>query len=207
MNKNTANLVAVAIAATLWFLMFSPWTSHGLNFWLAMSCSAILLSLTALFIDKSFVKQLHFSWTGVAFGLAIAVALWVVFWIGDKLSQFMFDFARPQVDTIYGMKGRNNPYVIGWLLLCIIGPAEELFWRGFLQYRLTNQFGARNAMYITLACYTLIHIWSFNFMLVMAAMTAGLAWGLLYRLFPKQLFALVLSHAVWDLLAFIVLPI
>jgi membrane protease YdiL (CAAX protease family) len=44
-------------------------------------------------------------------------------------------------------------------------------------------------------------------MLIMAAFVCGLVWGLVYRLWPKQLFALIVSHAVWDALVFVVWPI
>ena len=133
------------------------------------------------------------------------IFLFFILW--DKLSQIIFSFARSQVDNIYAMKEGNNPYMIGALLLCLIGPAEEIFWRGFLQRRFSEKMGANVAMVVTLICYTLIHIWSFNFMLIMAAFTAGLVWGLLYRLIPNQLFALVVSHAIWDLLAFVIIPL
>ena len=38
---------AVAAAALLWFLMFSPWTGGRLNFWLAMSASAVIRTAIA----------------------------------------------------------------------------------------------------------------------------------------------------------------
>ena len=44
-------------------------------------------------------------------------------------------------------------------------------------------------------------------MLVMAALVAGFVWGLLYRLRPDWLPALIISHAVWDACVFVVFPI
>ena len=43
--------------------------------------------------------------------------------------------------------------------------------------------------------------------LVLAALVCSFVWGLAYRLWPKQLFALIVSHAVWDTLVFVVWPI
>ena len=63
------------------------------------------------------------------------------------------------------------------------------------------------AMLMTAIVYALVHIWSFNFMLVMAALVAGAFWGLIYRLRPSLLPALIVSHAVWDALVFVILPI
>jgi len=60
---------------------------------------------------------------------------------------------------------------------------------------------------LTTIVYALVHVWSFNFMLVMAALVAGMVWGLIYRINPKALPALVVSHALWDALVFVVWPI
>lgn len=140
-------------------------------------------------------------------GLLIAFILWWAFWIGDKVSTWLFGFARPQVDMIYGMKSGTSPVVIALLLLFIIGPGEELFWRAFLQRRLMQRWGKNIGFIAATACYTLVHVWSFNFMLIMAALVAGVCWGFLYRLSPRLLPALIISHAVWDVCAFILFPI
>ena len=55
-------------------------------------------------------------------------------------------------------------------------------------------------------CYTLVHVWSGNLMLLLAAAACGFCWGLLYCLLPKRLPALILSHALWDAAAFVFFP-
>ena len=135
------------------------------------------------------------------------MVLWGVLWIGDKLSQLLVDFARPQVDSIYAMKDGTSATIIAVALLVLIGPAEEIFWRGYIQRTLSERLGANRGFVITTAIYTLVHIGSLNFMLIMAAMVCGIAWGLLYRLFPERFSAIVLSHALWDAAVFVVFPI
>ena len=210
MQKTSSRLViAIAAAALLWFYMFSPWTGDISNFWLNMSVSAIILSVMAI------------SWSGYGFGsfdmrkaagqaalgIALAFALWGIFRIGDYLSQIMFTFARGQVDNVYAMKLGTSPVLIALLLLFLIGPAEEFFWRGYVQKTLSELFGANAALVATTLIYALVHIWSFNFMLVMAALVAGAIWGIVYRLKPSLLPALIISHALWDALVFVIMPI
>ena len=153
------------------------------------------------------IFNFQFSIRQLLLGIALAAALWGVFWVGDKLSSLMFGFARGQVDSIYGMKTGIQPWIIALLLLFIIGPAEELFWRGFVQQQLSSHWGENWGFVVTTAIYTLIHLWSFNFMLIIAALVCGIVWGGLYRLQPKWLPALVVSHAVWDACVFVVFPI
>lgn len=194
-------------AALLWFLMFNPWIAMPLDFWSMMTISGGILLTMALLIDARWIGDIEVSWRGLFTGLALALVLWGIFWVGDKVASWMFPFARPQVDTIYSMKESQSGWVIGSLLLFIIGPAEEIFWRGFVQRNISKRYSANIGFVVTLLVYGLVHLWKFNFMLIMAALVCGLVWGLAYRLWPKQLFALIVSHAVWDALVFVVWPI
>ena len=137
----------------------------------------------------------------------IPVALWGVFWLGDKVSSWMFDFARPQVDSIYGMKEGESPWLLAALLLLLIGPAEEIFWRGYVQRTLSKRWNPNAGFVVATLIYALVHAGSCNFMLVMAALVVGAAWGALYRFFPNRFAAIILSHAVWDVAVFIFSPI
>ena len=215
-----ALILAIAAAASLWFYMFSPWTAGLTNFWLTMTAAACVLTAMATAITRGDIWKDLLKCEKPIFqifmGVAIAFALWGVFWIGDFLSSRMFDFARPEVDAVYSMKDGFPAWIIALLLLSVIGPAEEIFWRGFVQRQLREKLSERErlknhstdlAFLITLLIYALVHIWSLNFMLVMAALVAGAVWGFIYRLKPAWLPALVVSHALWDALVFVIFPI
>ena len=204
--KDSRVWIAVAVAAVLWFVMFSPWTAPMVNFWYAMTTSAVILVTLSTCFCRQWLADIRPTASQLALGLVIALVLWCVFWVGDKVSQLLFSFARPQVDMIYGMKSGTASALIGVLLLLVIGPAEEIFWRGYVQRRLSQRWNVNVGFVVTLALYTLIHVWSFNFMLLMAALVVGAFWGLLYRLRPQWLTALVISHAVWDACAFVFFP-
>lgn len=200
-------IFAIITAFALWTAMFSPQTAPHLNFWAAMSISAIILIGIATTARPSWPCDLRWNLSNIAWGIAIAVALWGVFWLGDKMSQLLFDFARPQVDSIYAMKDGTSASLIAIALLLLIGPAEEIFWRGYVQRTLSQRWGANKGFIVATAVYTLVHIGSLNFMLIMAAMVCGIAWGLLYRLMPERFSAILLSHALWDAAVFVIFPI
>lgn len=208
--------VALAVAALLWFWMFSPWTAGITNFWITMAVAGVSLTTMALLFSpevRTGVRTLFRRYTlrallgQLLLGVTLAALMWGIFWVGDKLSTLWFSFARPQVDSIYAMKHGLPPAVIALLLLFVIGPAEELFWRGYVQRTLAAHVGVDGAFVLTAAVYTLVHVWSMNFMLIMAALVAGGVWGLLYRLRPSLLPALIVSHAIWDACVFVVFPI
>ena len=187
--------------------MFTPWTAPHVNFWWAMTASACVLSLMATHFAPGWWRYVRITPREVVLGVAVAAALWGVFWVGDKLSQLMFDFARPQVDTIYGMKEGESPWLLTALMLFLIGPAEEIYWRGYVQKSLSARWNPNIGFAVTTLIYALVHASSLNFMLVMAALVAGLVWGLLYRFFPEHFAAIIISHAVWDVAVFIWFPI
>lgn len=200
-------VIGMCIAAVLWTVMFSPWTAPHLNFWVMMTCSGIVLTTYSSFARPGWWKEVRFTMSDILIGVLMAAFLWGIFWLGELLSTMMFDFARPQVDTIYGMKEGENPWILTLLMLLIIGPAEEIFWRGFVQNSLSARWNPDVGFIVTTLVYGLVHLAKFNFMLIMAAFVAGFFWGLAYRFFPQRLGAIIISHALWDCAVFIWFPI
>ncbi len=203
----TKPIIGCSIAAVLWTIMFSPWTAPHVNFWVMMTCSGLALTAYSTWAQKGWWKDIKLDASNIILGIALAAALWGIFWVGDKLSSLMFDFARPQVNLIYGMKEGENPWVLTFLMLFIIGPAEEIFWRAYIQKNFSKRWNPNIGFIVTTLVYSLVHISKFNFMLIMAAMVAGIVWGLAYRFFPERLGAIIISHAIWDCAVFIWFPI
>ena len=200
-------LFAILVAFVLWTLMFSPWTSPCLNFWWAMAASALVLTSLVAFFARDTFLLIKFDLKNILLGVGIAAALWGVFWLGDFLSSLILPFARDQVNSIYAMKEGQSPWMLSALLLLLIGPAEEIFWRGFVQRKLSERWSATKGFVVTTLIYALVHLASLNFMLIMSALVCGLIWGGLYRLIPHRFAAIVLSHALWDAAVFIWWPI
>jgi membrane protease YdiL (CAAX protease family) len=172
-----------------------------------MTFSGATLTIYSTWAAPGWWKDIRFDLTNIFLGLLIAAVLWGVFWLGEFFSTLIFDFARPQVDMIYGMKEGENPVVLTLLMLLIIGPAEEIFWRGYIQKHLSQKWNPNIGFIVTTLVYSLVHISKMNFMLIMAAAVAGFIWGLLYRLYPEKFGAILISHAIWDCAVFIWFPI
>lgn len=200
-------IVSLLVAGALWAVMFSPLTAAHVNFWCMMSLAALTLSLIAACGMRGLRQRLSFTPTNLALGVLMAAGLWLVFYIGDMVSAYLFDFARPEVRAIYGIKAGVSPLLLTGLMLCLIGPAEEIYWRGCVQETISRRLGANAGFVAATVLYTAVHLPSCNFMLVMASLVAGGFWGLAYRLMPRRLAAIVISHALWDAAVFIWFPI
>ena len=200
-------IISIITAAVFWFVMFSPWTSPYLNFWIVMSVAAGTLMALSFMFRKEWKRHISFNLTDIALGIGSACALWVIFYIGNEVSQILFDFARPQVKDVYAMKDGQNPIILTLALLFWIGPAEEIFWRGYVQQTLREKnIGEMKAFIITTIIYAAVHIWAFNFMLFMAALVCGAFWGFIYMK-NRNLLTVLISHAIWDAAVFILFPI
>lgn len=199
-------ILSIVAAAIFWFVMFSPWTSPYINFWYMMLLATGVLSLLSALFGKDWKQQFSFSIKDVALGFGSAVVLWGVFYVGNELSTLLFDFTKTQVDNVHAMKDGESPWFLALALLFWIGPAEEIFWRGYVQRTIEGTQGRWKAFVITTLIYAFVHIWAFNFMLFMAALFCGAFWGLMYAR-NKNMLPIIISHAVWDVAIFIVFPI
>ena len=197
----------IAVAAGLWLVMFSPWTKDAVPFWPAMATSSGLLALSGLWLNrKSLGEVFAFRWWHVPLGLVSAVVLYLMFFIGHKIATAILPFANDQVGLVYRTRSQADLWLIGVLLFAWVGPAEEIFWRGTIQRRFGQRYGRLPALIVTAAIYTLVHIWSFNLMLLAAAGLCGVFWGVMFWHF-RSVWPALISHAVWDVVIFVFLPI
>ncbi len=194
-------------ALFLFGFLFLQITFH---FWVQMTLSIILLCTLAFWgRPRALVQQLVIPANRLRFvlvmGISSALLLYGLFYIGNYCATSVFDFASSQVKTVYHFKSNYSTPMIIILLATIIGPGEELLWRGFFQETLQKRLGLFGFL-LSIAAYTGIHIVSGNLMLIAAAALCGLFWALLYRRF-NSLWINIISHTLWDITIFVLFPI
>lgn len=209
MSKRINPLIFLLILASgLWMEMF---VLKSFNFWLEMTIASSLLAGLGLYFNHKNGEAInyrlyYFEPNYILIGLISAVILYLVFYTGDFVSKFILPFADKQIIGVYHNKSLLDPAVIGLLLLFIIGPAEEVFWRGFVQDTLAEKFGDNKGWIVASLIYGAVHIVALNFMLFMAALICGLFWGWMFRKY-KSVWPGIISHAIWDLTIFVLLPV
>ena len=204
--------IGLLLASFLWFIMFAEFIEigniiHNTYFWIAMTISASSLAVYSIITQKdSFKSLLKVNKKFVLIGIGHAILLYGLSRLGVYIAQNMFDFVIPQIEAIYTTKTQLDPLYIGLLLIFIIGPSEEIFWRGFVQNKLGQISNPKKAFIVTAVIYCLVHIWAFNPMLLLAALVLGVHWGLLFYRY-KSLVPGIISHALWDTMIFVLFPI
>ena len=166
------------------------------RFWDRMTATGLVLGGLALATDRD-ARRARIGLTQIALGLASAAGLYGIFRVGDTVARDVMPRGGEEIGDIYALRSLRSKEELAARLGLVIGPAEELFWRGFVQGR---------AGYLTAtALYGGAHIVTENATLIGAATIAGAYWGLL-RAVGVPLGALVVSHVAWDIWIFLVAP-
>jgi membrane protease YdiL (CAAX protease family) len=144
-------------------------------------------------------------WWHVPLGLLSAGILYVTFQVGDRFARRFVPGGDRDIREIYALRSLRPHEEIAARLATIIGPAEELFWRGMVQSALMRRFGRWPGAALATAAYGGVHVVTGNFTLMGAAGVAGAHWSALYAA-GVPLGALIVSHVAWDVWIFLVQP-
>jgi membrane protease YdiL (CAAX protease family) len=186
-----------AIGLAMAFGMFAlTFRGPRAKFWERMTLTGFVLGAMALANDDD-LRRLRFRERDVALGLLSAAGLYAIFRVGDRTARAVMPKGSKEIGDIYALRSLRPKAEIATRLAAVIGPAEELFWRGFVQRRI----GAPGAA----LTYGGAHLVTGNATLIGAATVAGIYWGLL-RALGMSMPALITSHVAWDIWIFLLAP-
>lgn len=179
-------------------------TFKGL-FWLLFPLALSLLLFTSLKFGRQGDISLIPSIKSIFFGAITGSLLYLIFLSTYFVIKF-FDLPfLSQVKELYTIVGPSEIWHY-LLLVFIIVPGEEIFWRGYIQDAISKWKNGPAGVMIAACLYTFAHLWSGNLMLVAAAFTAGVAWGALFE-WKRSLVLIIVSHLVFDIWLLVVMPL
>jgi membrane protease YdiL (CAAX protease family) len=191
-------LIGFIIAHVLLFFSFHD----RAIFWYIFSGSVLVLIAYSTFQEEvdDEVSFIQFILLGTISGFL----LYFVFRAGIRGMEIL----QLPIDT--SIKNLYNWYAPSFFwqylaLVLVAAPGEELFWRGFIQKRLSKYLNPAVSILSASILYASVHIYSGSFLLVLAAFISGFVWGYLY-FFKKSMPLVIVSHIIFDLLIFIILP-
>jgi hypothetical protein len=174
------------------------------RFWTRMTWTGAILGGLALLLSGP-ARAARVRWWHVPLGLLSAAVLYVTFQVGDRFARRFVPSGDAEIREIYALRTLRPRAEIAVRLATIVGPAEELFWRGLVQAALMRRFGRWTGAAIAAGAYGGVHVTSGNFTLLGAAGVAGAHWCALYAA-GVPLGALIVSHVAWDIWIFLVQP-
>ena len=138
-------------------------------------------------------------------GLGSAAGLYAIFQVGDRMARRIMPAGDREIAGIYELRTAAPRPAIAAALALLIGPGEELFWRGLVQRHLMRRFGRLPGTLLASSIYGGVHLVSANLTLTGAAATAGLFWGAVYAR-EERMAPLIISHVTWDIWIFLIAP-
>lgn len=174
------------------------------RFWQRMTRTGLALGAYALVMSPR-ARRARIGPRELVLGLGSAGVLYATFRVGDVVARHILPSGEDEIRDIYRLRELQPHGQIATRLATIIGPAEELFWRGFVQEELMALAGRWPGAALATMAYGGVHIVTGNFTLLGAASVAGAHWGALYAA-GMPLGALVASHVAWDIWIFLVQP-
>lgn len=173
-------------------------------FWRRMTLTGAGLGTLALVAEPA-LRRLRPTRSALAGGAASAAVLYGVFRVGDVLARRIMPAGGEEISDIYRLRSLEPAVQIAARLALVIGPAEELFWRGLVQGRLRRRYGDAAGTALASAVYGGAHLVTGNATLIGAATVAGSYWGLLSTA-GASMESLITSHLLWDIVTFLVAP-
>ena len=174
------------------------------RFWDRMTLTGLALGGYAL-VARPALRSTRIRPTHVVLGAASAAVLYGTFAVGDRVARRIVPSGSRDIAEIYALRDLRPSGEIALRLVTIIGPAEELFWRGLVQDGLMTRYGRWRGTAMAAAAYGGVHVVTGNFTLFGAAGIAGAHWCALYAA-GVPLGALVVSHQLWDIWIFLLQP-
>lgn len=172
-------------------------------FWYIYSAISLLLISYSIVIEKADddIPTKNYLFYGISSG----IILYLLFWFGDWFLSIISPFLQNKIIQTYQLLSPKWIWHY-FVLIFIMAPGEEIFWRGFVQKRLMRHIKGWLPILITAVLNASVFIYSGNIILIMASFVGAIVWGSIYLKY-KSIPLLVISHLVFDLLLIIVLPL
>ena len=158
-SANRITLLITVAGVVLFSVMFIFKKTDWFGFWYWMSANLIILLSFVFYTDSQNLKLLVNDFKEnlvkkAILGLVFALILFMIFYFGNYLLGILYSGAGVEIKRVYDFKQNASDLRILILMLLIIGPGEELFWRGFVQRRLEIKKGKKSGLVLATALYT-----------------------------------------------------
>lgn len=201
MNRQSPNWLLIPALLTAYALTWVTFSNEKV-FWYFYTFTILFLMSLVFYYAKieDKVKTLEYLLYGIAFG----ILLYGVLAAGYKALELVPSFSTTTVDRFFQKFGPTSLWNY-LLLVFIIAPGEELFWRGFIQQQLKRWLSPSYAIVASSMLFGLSLLFSGFWLGMLGAFVIGLILGALYE-WKKSMPLIILAHITMIVLLFLVLP-
>lgn len=202
MNKLSIDIRLIIGLVIAHLLMYFTFQNKAI-FWYMFTATMLLLMSYAIFYLKLDDKCSILTYC--LYGVTSGIVLFALFWLGNFLIDFFHLPFNSEISKLYRTFSPSQIWHYIVLFLFII-PGEELFWRGFVQKRLTAaKLNIKYSVLLAAVLYASAQLYSGYFIHFFAALIGGVFWGYLYA-WKRNMQMIIISHLIFDLFIFVLFP-
>lgn len=192
-------IIGFLLAHILFFFIIG----HQKVFWYMFTAGMLILisySIIKEEVDDAVPMRVY-----LPYGIISGFLLFGFFLLGDLLFEFFKLNVQDNIGRLYDL---FSPTLF-WhyiALMLIAVPGEEIFWRGFILKRLLQSIGFWSSIMISSLMNASINIYMGEWILLLATLITGIVWGFLYA-WKRSIPLVIVSHLIFDLFIFILIPL
>lgn len=202
MNILAPNLRWIVMLVGVYVLLLFTFMNETI-FWY-MYTFTMLLFMALSFVLVKMEDEVQ-TWEYLVFGIGYGTLTYGLIATAYRLASIFTDDAAISVERFLSVYGPTTVWHY-LLLMLIIAPGEELFWRGFIQQKLKNYMSPFFAVLVASLLFGLSMSFSGFWLGVLAAVTSGMLWGILYE-WKKSMPLIIIAHITMTILLFLILPL
>ncbi|WP_017381305.1 CPBP family intramembrane glutamic endopeptidase [Paenisporosarcina sp. TG-14] len=202
MNILAPHLRWTALLVAVYVLLFFAFSNEKI-FWYMYTFTMLLFMALSFVIGK--IEDEVQTWEYLVFGIGYGTLTYGLIAIAYRFFSIFTDKAAISVEQFLTDFGPTSVWHYILLILIII-PGEELFWRGFIQQKLKAYMSPFFSVLASSILFGLSMSFSGFWLGVFAAITSGLLWGFLYE-WKKSMPLIIIAHITMTVLLFLVLPL
>lgn len=197
--KNHKLIVLVPLAFALYSLAFQD----SAIFWYMYSFALLVLMSVSVIFTKIFDEMA--TWKSLIYGLGYGTAIYAIIAGGFQLLKLLPVDTEQTVSSFIATFAPSSIWHY-LLLMFIIVPGEEIFWRGFVQQKLKSYVSTVYAVLISALLFGLALGFGGFIPGALAGIVTGIVLGFLYE-WKRSMPLLIIAHLVMIVLLFLVLPL
>ncbi|RNF38514.1 CPBP family intramembrane glutamic endopeptidase [Planococcus salinus] len=191
--------ILLPVAFGLYYLAFQD-TSV---FWYMYSFALLVLISFAIVYGMIFDEMV--TWKSLIYGIGYGTVIYAIVAAGFQLLQLFPVNIEQSVESFLSAFAPTSIWHY-LLLMFIIVPGEEFFWRGFVQQKLKQYLPTSFAILVASVLFGLALALGGFWPGMLAAIVAGAILGILYE-WKKSMPAIIVTHLVMIVLLFLILPL
>lgn len=202
LNVLTPRLRWTSLLIVVYALLYVTFLNENL-FWYMYTFTMLLFMALSLVLGE--IEDDVQTWEYLVFGIGYGTLTYGIIATAYRFTSIFSDEVAISVERFLNIYGPTTiwHYI---LLILIIAPGEELFWRGFIQQKLKSYMSPFFAVLTSSLLFGLSMSFSGFWLGVLAAVTSGILWGFLYE-WKKSMPLIIITHITMTILLFLVLPL